>query len=58
MIDSQRYPRLARIDSPADLRQFDAAELPDVARELREYLIESVAGVRRTFRRRAWAWSN
>src|SRR6187401_3021633 len=45
MIDSQRYPRLARIDSPADLRQFDAAELPDVARELREYLIESVAGV-------------
>jgi 1-deoxy-D-xylulose-5-phosphate synthase len=45
MIDAARYPRLARIDSPADLRKFDETELPDVARELREYLIESVAGV-------------
>jgi len=44
MINSPRYPRLARIDSPADLRTFDERELPDVARELREYLIESVAG--------------
>jgi 1-deoxy-D-xylulose-5-phosphate synthase len=44
MIDSLRYPHLARIDSPADLRQFDETELPEVARELREYLIESVAG--------------
>ncbi len=43
MIDSSRYPRLSRIDSPADLRQFGEAELTDVARELREYLIESVA---------------
>ena len=44
MINSPRYPRLARIDSPADLRTFDERELPDVARELREHLIESVAG--------------
>ena len=44
MIDSQHYPRLARIDSPADLRKFAENELPEVARELREYLIESVAG--------------
>src|SRR5258708_9921125 len=44
MSDSQRYPRLARIDAPTDLRKFDEAELPEVARELREYLIESVAG--------------
>jgi 1-deoxy-D-xylulose-5-phosphate synthase len=43
MIDSQRYPRLARIESPADLRQFPEAELGDVARELRAYLIESVS---------------
>jgi 1-deoxy-D-xylulose-5-phosphate synthase len=43
-IDSTRYPRLSRIDSPTDLRKFDEAELPDVARELRDYLIESVAG--------------
>ncbi len=44
MIDTQRYPRLARIDSPADLRKFDEGELPEVAREVRDYLIESVAG--------------
>ena len=44
MIDAQRYPRLSKIDSPADLKQFTEAELPDVARELRDYLIESVAG--------------
>ncbi len=42
MIDSTRYPRLSRIDSPADLRQFDEAELPAIADELRAYLIESV----------------
>lgn len=43
MIDSQRYPRLASIDSPADLRRFPESELGDIARELRAYLIESVA---------------
>jgi 1-deoxy-D-xylulose-5-phosphate synthase len=44
MIDAQRYPRLSTIDTPTDLRKFDERELPDVARELRDYLIESVAG--------------
>ncbi|UXI69401.1 1-deoxy-D-xylulose-5-phosphate synthase [Tahibacter amnicola] len=43
MIDPERYPRLARIDSPSDLRRFTDADLPEVARELREYLVESVA---------------
>ncbi|MEN5060679.1 1-deoxy-D-xylulose-5-phosphate synthase [Luteimonas sp. TWI1416] len=42
MIDSSRYPRLARIDAPSDLRQFDESELPAIADELRAYLIESV----------------
>src|SRR5690606_22301200 len=42
MIDSARYPRLARIGGPAELRQFDEAELPAIADELRAYLIESV----------------
>jgi len=42
MIDSLRYPRLARVGSPADLRAFDEAELPAIADELRNYLIESV----------------
>jgi len=44
MINPERYPRLSRIESPADLRTFEQRELPEVARELREYLIESVAG--------------
>jgi 1-deoxy-D-xylulose-5-phosphate synthase len=42
MIDSTRFPHLARIDSPADLRGFDEAELPAIADELRAYLIDSV----------------
>ncbi|CBA15598.1 1-deoxy-D-xylulose-5-phosphate synthase [Xanthomonas albilineans] len=42
MIDSTRYPRLARIQIPADLRRFETSELPAIAEELRAYLIECV----------------
>ncbi len=42
MIDASRYPRLSRIDSPADLRTFEPVELRAIADELRAYLIESV----------------
>jgi len=42
MIDPSRYPRLSRIETPADLRQFDESELTAIADELRAYLIESV----------------
>ena len=42
MIDAQRYPLLARIDSPADLRRLPEDQLTAVADELRAYLIESV----------------
>ncbi len=45
MIDRNRYPLLARVDSPEDLRRLSEAELPKVADELRAYLIESVASV-------------
>ncbi len=45
MIDPQRYPRLSRIQVPADLRQFPEEELPAIADELRAYLIEQVARV-------------
>jgi 1-deoxy-D-xylulose-5-phosphate synthase len=37
------YPLLATIDSPADLRSLDNARLQQLAGELREFLIESVA---------------
>jgi 1-deoxy-D-xylulose-5-phosphate synthase len=43
MIDSKRYPHLAHIQTPDDLRKVPEAELDDVAQELRAYLIESVA---------------
>ncbi|MDZ4350167.1 MAG: 1-deoxy-D-xylulose-5-phosphate synthase [Xanthomonadaceae bacterium] len=41
--DARRYPQLAEIDFPADLRKLDAAQLPALAGELRACLIDSVA---------------
>ena len=43
MIDSTRYPRLSRIETPADLRLLPEYELGAVAREVRDYLVQSVA---------------
>jgi 1-deoxy-D-xylulose-5-phosphate synthase len=43
MIDLSRYPHLASIESPADLRRFPDDQLPAIADELRRYLIEAVA---------------
>ena len=43
MTDLTRFPHLAQIDAPADLRRVPDDELPAVADELREFLIESVA---------------
>ncbi|MBL0165291.1 MAG: 1-deoxy-D-xylulose-5-phosphate synthase [Xanthomonadales bacterium] len=43
MIDSTRYPRLSRIESPTQLREFPESELVEIAREVRDYLIQSVA---------------
>ncbi len=42
MSDSQRN-LLDRINMPADLRKLDDTELPALAAQLRDYLIESVA---------------
>lgn len=42
VIDSARYPRLSRIATPDDLRQFPEDELRAICDELRAYLIESV----------------
>ncbi len=43
MIDPIRYPRLSRIDNPAQLREFPERELREIADEVRDYLIQSVA---------------
>jgi 1-deoxy-D-xylulose-5-phosphate synthase len=39
----ERYPLLSAIESPADLRRLAATKLPNVATELREFLIQSVS---------------
>jgi len=44
MVDREKYPLLSGIDVPADLRRLERNQLPAVAAELREYLIESVSG--------------
>src|SRR5262245_13331984 len=43
MSDSDRYPLLSRIDTPADLRRLPASDLPAVADELREFLVQTVS---------------
>ncbi len=43
MNELTRYPLLANIESPADLRRLPDDQLPGVADELRRYLIEAVA---------------
>ena len=43
MNDLAHYPHLIAIESPADLRRLPDDQLPAVADELRQYLIESVA---------------
>ncbi|MEO6065522.1 MAG: 1-deoxy-D-xylulose-5-phosphate synthase, partial [Lysobacterales bacterium] len=42
MIDAQQFPRLARIETPDDLRLVPETELAEVAEELRRFLIHSV----------------
>jgi 1-deoxy-D-xylulose-5-phosphate synthase len=42
-MNEQHYRLLSSIDSPADLRKLDEELLPQLADELRRYLIESVA---------------
>ncbi len=43
MTDSKLYPLLSQIDSPADLRLLPESELPKVAAEIRNFLVESVS---------------
>jgi 1-deoxy-D-xylulose-5-phosphate synthase len=42
-MNSELYPLLSTIGSPADLRELDEDQLPQLAAELRRYLIASVA---------------
>ena len=42
-IDIEAYPLLKNINSPADLRKLDIAELPQLCKEIRAFLIENLA---------------
>ncbi|MDH3633789.1 MAG: 1-deoxy-D-xylulose-5-phosphate synthase [Gammaproteobacteria bacterium] len=40
---SDTFPILAQIDNPADLRELDEAQLPELADEIRAFLLQSLA---------------
>lgn len=42
-LDKASYPVLSKIDSPADLRNLDASVLPEVCKEMRNFLIEQLS---------------
>lgn len=43
MPNLERFPLLSQVDSPAQLRRLDEHQLPVLCKELRQFLIESVA---------------
>ncbi len=43
-MNAEKYPLLQHIATPADLRQLEDAQLPQLADELRAYLLETVSG--------------
>ena len=43
-MDIEKYPLLGQIVTPADLRKLEEEQLPQVADELRAYLVETVSG--------------
>jgi len=43
MKNPDRFPLLSQVNSPADLRELDASQLPQFCDELRQFVIESVA---------------
>lgn len=45
MSQTSPYPLLSKIDSPADLRQLKQQQLPALAKELRQYIIDSVSSI-------------
>ena len=40
---SETYPILAQVDSPADLRALDESQLPELAAEIRAFLLQTLA---------------
>ena len=43
MVDLKQFPTLSQIDNPDDLRNLPADELPQLAEELRQFMVQSVS---------------
>ncbi|MDH3354288.1 MAG: 1-deoxy-D-xylulose-5-phosphate synthase, partial [Chromatiales bacterium] len=43
MVDLKQFPILSKVDSPTDLRDLPAEELPQLAEELRDFMVQSVS---------------
>lgn len=43
MVDLSGYPMLSKIESPADLRRLDKAELPKVCADMRQFMIDQLS---------------
>lgn len=43
MTIATNYPLLDNVQAPSDLRKLDVSQLPDISKELRDYVVESVS---------------
>ena len=45
MIDSDKYPILAKVDNPADIKNLSVPDLKKLCKDIREYLIDTISEI-------------
>src|SRR3989304_221703 len=45
MIDQKRYPVLAKVDSPADLKNLSPTDLKRLCTDIREYMVDTISEI-------------
>ena len=45
MIDEKKYPILSRVDTPADLKEMELADLKQLCTDVREYMIDTISEI-------------
>lgn len=45
MIDSEKYPILAKVDTPADIKNLTVPDLKKLCKDIREYLIDTISEI-------------
>lgn len=45
MIDSEKYPILAKVDTPADIKHLSVPDLKKLCKDIREYLIDTISEI-------------